>query len=57
MTRDTKQTQQAKDRAEAVFAILEHEAMHQETLRYMCHRLPLHQKRRPAGYSVLSFLA
>jgi iron(II)-dependent oxidoreductase len=39
------------DRAEAVFAILEHEAMHQETLRYMCHRLPLHQKRRPAGYS------
>lgn len=39
------------DRAEAVFAILEHEAMHQETLRYMCHRLPLHQKRPPAGYS------
>jgi ergothioneine biosynthesis protein EgtB len=39
------------DRAEAVFAILEHEAMHQETLRYMLHRLPLHQKRRPAGYA------
>lgn len=39
------------DRAEAVFAILEHEAMHQETLRYMCHRLPMRQKRRPSGYS------
>jgi formylglycine-generating enzyme required for sulfatase activity len=37
-------------RAEAVFAILEHEAMHQETLLYMWHRLPLDQKRRPAGY-------
>src|SRR2546425_657604 len=38
------------DRAEAVFAILEHEAMHQETLLYMWHRLPLDHKRRPAGY-------
>lgn len=38
------------DRAEAVFTILEHEVMHQETLRYMCHRLPLQQKRAPAGY-------
>ena len=28
------------DRAEAVFTILEHEAMHQETLLYMWHRLP-----------------
>jgi formylglycine-generating enzyme required for sulfatase activity len=37
-------------RAEAVFAILEHEAMHQETLLYMWHRLPLEQKRRPAAY-------
>jgi iron(II)-dependent oxidoreductase len=37
------------DRAEAAFAILEHEAMHQETLLYMWHRLPLDQKRRPAG--------
>jgi formylglycine-generating enzyme required for sulfatase activity len=37
-------------RAEAAFAILEHEAMHQETLLYMWHRLPLDQKRRPAGY-------
>ena len=32
-------------RAEAVFAILEHEAMHQETLLYMWHRLPFDQKR------------
>jgi iron(II)-dependent oxidoreductase len=39
------------DRAEAPFAILEHEAMHQETLLYMWHRLPFDQKRKPAGYS------
>jgi iron(II)-dependent oxidoreductase len=38
------------NRAEAVYAILEHEAMHQETLRYLCHRLPTSQKRRPTGY-------
>ena len=38
------------DRAEAVFAILEHEAMHQETLLYMWHRLPFDQKRPPTGY-------
>ncbi len=31
-----------------MYAILEHEAMHQETLLYMWHRLPLSQKRRPA---------
>jgi hypothetical protein len=37
-------------RAEAAFTILEHEAMHQETLLYMWHRLPLDQKRRPEGY-------
>ena len=37
-------------RAEAAFTILEHEAMHQETLLYMWHRLPLDQKRRPDGY-------
>jgi gamma-glutamyl hercynylcysteine S-oxide synthase len=36
--------------AEAAFAILEHEAMHQETLLYMWHRLPLDAKRRPANY-------
>ena len=39
------------DRAEAVFTILEHEAMHQETLLYMWHRLPFEQKRRPASYA------
>jgi ergothioneine biosynthesis protein EgtB len=38
------------DRAEAVFAILEHEAMHQETLLYMWHRLPFDRKRQPATY-------
>jgi iron(II)-dependent oxidoreductase len=38
------------DRAEAVHAILEHEAMHQETLLYMWHRLPFDQKQRPAAY-------
>jgi gamma-glutamyl hercynylcysteine S-oxide synthase len=37
-------------RTEAVFAILEHEAMHQETLLYMWHRLPLDQKQRPPDY-------
>jgi iron(II)-dependent oxidoreductase len=39
------------DGAEAAFAILEHEAMHQETLLYMWHRLPLAWKRRPEGYA------
>ena len=39
------------DRAEAAYAILEHEAMHQETLLYIWHRLPFEQKRRPAGYA------
>jgi ergothioneine biosynthesis protein EgtB len=38
------------ERAEAAFAILEHEAMHQETLLYMWHRLPFADKRAPAGY-------
>ena len=38
------------DQREAIFAILEHEAMHQETLLYMWHRLPFEQKRRPQGY-------
>jgi ergothioneine biosynthesis protein EgtB len=39
------------DRAEAAFAILEHEAMHQETLLYMWHQLPHAQKRRPDAYT------
>jgi gamma-glutamyl hercynylcysteine S-oxide synthase len=38
------------DRGEAVFAILEHEEMHHETLLYMWHRLPFSQKAAPAGY-------
>ena len=38
-------------RGEAAFAILEHEAMHQETLLYMFHRLPFDQKRMPRGYA------
>lgn len=40
------------DRAEAVYAILEHEAMHQETLLYMWHRLPHEAKRAPRDYRV-----
>lgn len=38
------------DAAEAVYAIIEHEATHLETLLYMWHRLPLSQKHRPDGY-------
>ncbi len=40
------------DRGQAVHAILEHEAMHQETLLYMWHQLPYDQKRPPAGILV-----
>lgn len=42
------------DRAEAVYAILEHEAMHQETLLYMWHRLPHAAKRAPADYALVT---
>ena len=38
------------DRAEAAFAILEHEAMHQETLLYIWHRLPFEMKHAPRDY-------
>src|SRR5919198_2919383 len=38
------------ERSEAVFAILEHEVMHQETLLYIWHRLPFDRKRRPTAY-------
>ena len=38
------------DRAQALWAILEHEEMHQETLAYMWHQLPYSVKRQPAGY-------
>jgi gamma-glutamyl hercynylcysteine S-oxide synthase len=41
------------DGAEAAFAIIEHEAMHQETLLYMWHRLPLEWKVAPVGYRPL----
>jgi len=37
----------AMQRGEAVFTALEHEAMHQETLLYMWHRLPQDHKHRP----------
>ncbi len=36
-------------RIEALYTALEHEAMHQETLLYMWHRLPYDQKHRPDG--------
>ena len=35
--------------AQAAYAILEHEAMHQETMLYMWHQLPHEDKRAPAG--------
>jgi ergothioneine biosynthesis protein EgtB len=38
----------AMRRGEGLFTALEHEAMHQETLLYMWHRLPHEQKARPA---------
>lgn len=38
------------DGAEALWAILEHEEMHQETLAYMWHELPYAAKRKPHGY-------
>lgn len=37
-------------RSRAVFTILEHEAMHQETMLYMWHQLPTDLKRAPIGY-------
>ena len=39
----------AMRRGEAIFTALEHEAMHQETLLYMWHRLPHAQKQAPRG--------
>ena len=39
------------DHAQAAFTILEHEAMHQETMLYMWHRLPHEQKHVPRGYT------
>jgi len=37
-------------RGRALFTILEHEAMHHETLLYMFHRLPVAMLRRPSDY-------
>ncbi len=37
-------------RAQALWTILEHEEMHQETLAYLWHQLPYAQKRKPAHY-------
>jgi ergothioneine biosynthesis protein EgtB len=37
------------DRGLALFTVLEHEPMHQETLGYMWHRLPYEKKIRPSG--------
>lgn len=37
-------------RAQALWAVLEHEEMHQETLAYMWHQLPYAQKRKPEHY-------
>lgn len=39
------------DRREAVFAIFEHEVMHQETLLSLWHRLPYDLKRQPPSYA------
>ena len=36
--------------AEALWTIIEHEEMHQETLAYMWHQIPSRLKRRPAHY-------
>jgi len=42
------------NRGEAVYTIIEHEEMHQETLQYIWHRLPFALKRRPAGLRLLT---
>jgi gamma-glutamyl hercynylcysteine S-oxide synthase len=44
-------------RGEAVWAILEHEEMHQETLLYMWHQLPYTSKRAPADYETVTIAA
>lgn len=38
------------DRAQALWAILEHEEMHQETLAYIWHQIPYARKRKPDHY-------
>ena len=41
-------------RGQAVFTLIEHEELHQETLAYMWHQLPASRKRRPANTSVIT---
>ncbi len=41
-------------RGQAVFTLIEHEELHQETLAYMWHCLPLSRKRRPANALVVT---
>jgi ergothioneine biosynthesis protein EgtB len=43
------ETRPAMQHGQALYTALEHEAMHQETLLYMWHRLPYDQKRKHAG--------
>ena len=42
------------DGAEAAYTAVEHEELHQETLHYIWHRLPLEHKRAPPGYALLT---
>jgi len=42
------------ERAQALWAILEHEEMHQETLAYMWHEVPDALKRKPPSYQTVS---
>jgi iron(II)-dependent oxidoreductase len=41
------------DGAQALWAILEHEEMHQETMAYMWHEVPYAKKHAPPGYETL----
>lgn len=43
----------ATHRGQGVFTMLEHEVMHQETLLYMWHRLPLERKTRPVNATLV----
>ena len=43
-------------RGQAVFTLIEHEELHQETLAYMWHRLPLIRKQRPADAVTLTYI-
>jgi iron(II)-dependent oxidoreductase len=43
------------DQARALWTILEHEEMHQETLAYIWHQVPYSRKRKPSGYHTETF--